>query len=337
MANVIQSWCIGSLYLLKVSDLFDTTALQRPIYEEGGRLLNAKTHPKPTKIAVISDIHGNLPALQAVTAHVEAWQPDVVVVNGDVISRGPLSRDCLSFVLEKQQKQGWYLLRGNHEQFVLECGRTDSPRSGPAYDVVQFAHWAYESLNGQVESILTLPDQFTFFAPDGSEFRVTHASMINNRDGLFRESTDEMLLNQMAPAPTVFVTAHTHQTFVRQVNGTLVVNVGSVGAPFDLDRRAGYGRFTWQPGVGWQADVVRLPYNWQQTEQDYVESGFLGEGGPLAQLMLVELRYARGLIYRWATRYQEDVLAGKVSLENTVRQLLQDEDLRPFLGPPGWT
>lgn len=299
-------------------------------------MLKTKTHSKPTKIAVLSDIHGNLPALQRVAADVESWQPDLVVVNGDMVNRGPLSRECLLFVQEKQQKQGWQLLRGNHEDYILKCSQADSPRSGPAYDVLQFACWAYESLQGQVESLSTLPDQFTFFTPDGSEFRVTHASMINNRDGLFRESADEVLLNQMSPAPTVFVTAHTHQPFVRQVNGTLVVNVGSVGAPFDLDRRAGYGRFTWQPDTGWQAEVARLPYDWQQTERDYVDSGFLCEGGPLAQVMLVELRYARGLTYRWATRYEKDVLAGKVSLETSVRQLLQDEDIRPFLGPPGW-
>jgi hypothetical protein len=52
--------------------------------------------------------------------------------------------------------------------------------------------------------------------------------------------------------------------------------------------------------------------------------------------MLVELRRAGGLIYRWASRYQEAVLAGEISLKNSVRQLLRDADLRPYLGSPGW-
>ncbi len=127
-----------------------------------------------------------------------------------------------------------------------------------------------------------------------------------------------------------------HRPMIRRFNDSLVVNVGSVGAPFDGDRRASYGRFDWTPD-GWRAEVVRLCYDFEQTEQDYVESGFLTEGGPLAQLMLVELRRAGGLIYRWATRYQDMVLAGEISMEDSVRELLQDDDLKPFLGPPGWT
>ena len=53
--------------------------------------------------------------------------------------------------------------------------------------------------------------------------------------------------------------------------------------------------------------------------------------------MLVELRKARGLIFRWADRYQEVVLAGLMALEDSVRLILCDDDVRPFTGPPGWT
>ncbi|WP_343390232.1 hypothetical protein [Candidatus Amarobacter glycogenicus] len=95
-------------------------------------------------------------------------------------------------------------------------------------------------------------------------------------------------------------------------------------------------RFTWTRD-GWQSDIIRLPYDIAQTERDYVESGFLDEAGPLAQLMLVELRRAGGLIYRWAKRYQDAVLAEEIDLAESVRELLHDEDLRPFLGAPGWT
>ena len=47
------------------------------------------------KIAVLADIHGNLPALEAVAAHVEAWQPDRVIVAGDLVNRGPRPLECL--------------------------------------------------------------------------------------------------------------------------------------------------------------------------------------------------------------------------------------------------
>jgi len=287
------------------------------------------------KIAVLADIHGNLPALQAVTQDIEAWQPDLGVVNGDIVNRGPLSRDCLHFVQARVASHHWRVVRGNHEDFVIACAGPHVPHNRPEFELWRFAYWAYQQLNGEVQFLKTMPDRFNWFAPDGSEFRAVHGSMKNNRDGVYQDSSDEDLLKQIHPVPAVFVTAHTHRAMLRRFNDSLVVNVGSVGSPFDQDRRASYGRFTWDR-AGWQAEIIRLPYDLAQIEQDYLTSGFLTEAGPLPQLMLVELRRAGGLVHRWATRYQDAVLAGEIDIADSVRQLLKDEDLRPYLGAPGW-
>ena len=285
------------------------------------------------KIAVLSDIHGNLPALQTVTADIDQWQPDLVVVNGDIVNRGPCSLACVQFV---QAQPGWQVISGNHEGFVLACGSPHAPTYGPAYDVAQFAYWTYAQLNGVTEWLANLPEQFSWLAPDGSEFRVSHASMRSNREGLYREDEDEVLRQKIAPPPAVYVTAHTHQTFIRQLDETMVVNIGSVGSPFDENPSPGYGRFTWHAKQGWQANIIRLPFDRSTIEQDYVTSGFLDEAGPLAQLMLVELRKSRGLMFRWGERHYEQVMAGQISIEESVRDILRDEDVRPFTGPPGW-
>jgi predicted phosphodiesterase len=287
------------------------------------------------KIAVLSDIHGNLPALQAVSEDIEKWNPDLVVVNGDIVNRGPLSADCLHLVQAKMQADKWQVLRGNHEDFIIACDTPDVPHNKPDFELWRFAYFAYQQLNGEVALLKSLPHKFSWFAKDGSEFRVRHASMKNNRDGIQPQSSDEALYDQIAPVPAVFVTAHTHRAFIRRFNDSLVVNIGAVGSPFDGDQRASYGRFTWDRS-GWQAELKRLEYDKAQTERDYVESGFLQEGGPLAQLMLVELRRAGGLIYRWATRYQDAVIAGEIDIADSVRELLKDEDLQPYLGAPGW-
>lgn len=289
------------------------------------------------KIAVISDIHGNMPALETVTADIEKWQPDQVIVNGDIVNRGPLSRASLEWVLARQDSDGWRLVKGNHEDYVLECAVGNEAKDGPDYEVRQFAHYAYGQVADYVPIIANLPEQHSVFAPDGSELRVVHGSMRDNRDGVYPQTTDAELREQIAPAPALFVTGHTHRPLVRQIDETTVVNIGSVGASFDGSRALSYGRFNWQLGMGWQADIVRLPYDFKRIEQDYASSGFLAEAGPLAQLMLVELRRAGGLIYRWASRYQEKVLSGEISLEESVMCVLLDNDLRPFLGAPGWT
>ncbi|GJM40730.1 MAG: metallophosphoesterase [Ardenticatenaceae bacterium] len=287
------------------------------------------------KIAVISDIHGNMPALEAVTADIEKWQPDQVIVGGDIVNRGPLSRESLEWVLAKQANDGWQIVKGNHEDYVLECA-ANGTESGTRFQISQFAHWSYEQVADYVSLIANLPNQQSVFAPDGTELRVVHGSMRDNRDGIYTQTSDKELREQISPAPAVFVTGHTHRSLIRQIDDTTVVNVGSVGASFDGNQALSYGRFTWQSGKGWAAEIVRLPYDFAQLEQDYETSGFLAEGGPLPQLMLVELRRAGGLIYRWASRYQERVIDGEIDLVESVKRVLRDEDLRPYLGAPGW-
>jgi predicted phosphodiesterase len=240
-------------------------------------------------------------------------------------------------VLHKQEDAGWRLLRGNHEDYVLRCGLPGVPTSGPLYEINQFAYFAHEQLNGEIEKIKEMPERYTWIAPDGGEFRVVHASMEDNRDGIYKELPDEDLRAKIEPAPAVFVTGHTHQPLIRDIDQTLVVNTGSVGSPFDLDWRPSYGRFSWDADTAWQAEIRRVPYDRQLIERDYTRSGFLVDGGPLAQIMLVELRRSRGLIYHWATQYEQKVINEEISLEESVKRVLKEDEIRPYLGPPGWT
>ena len=289
------------------------------------------------KIAVLSDIHGNYPALQAVTADIDVWQPDQVIVNGDMVNRGPCSHTVLDYVLRRQEEDGWHLLRGNHESYLLELNTLAIQPDDPSFEINRFAYWTYRQLKGSISRLENLPERFVYCAPDGSELRIVHASMQSDRDGLYMEQSDEEMARRINPAPAVFVTSHTHQPFIRRIDRSLVVNVGSVGSPFDLDWRPSYGRLTWHPELGWRASIRRVVYDRGKIEADYARSGFLDEAGPLAQIMLVELRRARGLIFRWADRYEDAIMNGAISVEESVQRILMDEDVRPYLGPPGWT
>ncbi len=64
------------------------------------------------KVAVLADIHANLAAFTAVIADIERWQPDAVIIAGDIINRGPLPRPCLELALRMRTERGWYVLRG---------------------------------------------------------------------------------------------------------------------------------------------------------------------------------------------------------------------------------
>ncbi len=278
------------------------------------------------KIAILSDIHGNLPALQAVMAHLDEWQPDRVIVNGDTVNRGPSSLVCWQIVQQQQQTADWHLVLGNHEEYVLKHARADAVTNGRLFEINRTSYWTYQQLNGAVAELKQLPEGCSQLAPDGSELRVRHASMLGNRDGIYVNSVETDIYRQIAPPPALFVTAHTHWPFIRQINGTLLLNVGSVGTPADGDRRASYGQATWENGR-WQASVVRVPYDTAQTQQDYHASGYLEGGGPVTRLIYHEWRLAQWVVPGWIQQYQAAVLAEEIELETAVSRYLQQTGL----------
>ena len=97
------------------------------------------------KIAILADIHSNLPALQAVVSHIEQWKPDEVMVAGDIVNRGPRPLECLEVIREKQRTDGWLVVRGNHEDYVIGHTLPDAPRRGPAFEIYRAAYWTYEA------------------------------------------------------------------------------------------------------------------------------------------------------------------------------------------------
>jgi predicted phosphodiesterase len=240
---------------------------------------------------------------------------------GDVINRGPRPLECLRFVQAKEQTDGWQFVRGNHEDYVLDQARPDSPKDGPEFDIVRNAYWTYRELDGQVAALEAMPFQVAFSSPDAQEVRTVHASMRNNRDGIYRDTPDDALRQKIKPPPAVLCVGHTHRPLIRQIDQTLVVNVGSVGMPFDGDGRAGYAQLTWHRGH-WEAEIVRLEYDQVKAARDFVDTGFIVAAGPLAEIMYAEFQQSRSLIHRWLRDYESRVLAGEMSIADSVRDYL---------------
>lgn len=273
------------------------------------------------KVAVLADIHGNLPALERVTEHIEAWGADSVVMAGDVVNRGPQPRACWELIEDRQASAGWQLVRGNHEDYVLVHDRPDAPKSGPEFEVYRNAYWTYRLMEGKIDQLKAMPFQVSLAGPDGREFRIVHASMRGNRIGIYPGTPDEMLEQLIAPPAAVFCVGHTHRPLVRHLDDTLVVNVGAVGMPFDGDWRAAYAQLTWQNSM-WRAAIIRLEYDREQTEQQFFATGFIPNAGPLAEIMLLEFRQSRSHIHLWLTYYEPMVLSGEITMEESVRRYL---------------
>jgi putative phosphoesterase len=273
------------------------------------------------KLAVLADVHSNWPALQAVADHIEAWGADRVVVAGDVINRGPRPVECLDCVLTMQRERGWLLVLGNHEEYVIHHGQPREPIAGPLAQIWGSSRWTYEQLNCDVSALEALPFQQSWQMSDRSEARVVHASMRGTRDGIFRETPDEVLRQQIVPPPKLLVVGHTHKPLVRTIDETLVVNVGAVGLPFDGDPRASYAQLTWQANR-WEAEIVRVDYDRAQADRDFDETGFIDQAGPIAALIRDELAQARSNLFEWARDYEAAVVAGHLSMADSVTRFL---------------
>lgn len=276
------------------------------------------------KLAVLSDIHANLPAFEAVLEDVRAWCPDAVVFAGDAINRGPRPAECWALLTALAEGEGWRLLRGNHEEYVASREQVLLAPEAPEFAIAQSSLWTYHRLGLPAAALAELPFALSLGAPDGGEVRVTHASMLGTRQGIYPDSSDETIRARVGrPAPGLFAAGHTHRPLLRRVDDTLVVNPGSVGLPFDGDPRAAYARCVWRAG-SWQVDIRRLDYDRAAAEASFADTGFLDEAGPLTRLMLRELQTARSLINQWLSDYEADCLAGRIGVMAAVERFLAE-------------
>ena len=68
----------------------------------------------------------------------------------------------------------------------------------------------------------------------------------------------------------------------------------------------------------WRAHIVRLEYDLQRAARDFELSGYLKNGGPLVELVMIELTTASSQLYYWASKYQEDAMVGKITMRESV-------------------
>jgi predicted phosphodiesterase len=281
------------------------------------------------KIAVLADIHANYIALETATEHLSHWEPDRVIIAGDTVNRGPRPAECLDLIRDKIDNDGWLALRGNHEDYVVIHASPNAPLQGPALEVHRASYWTFQQLGSDVEQLSDMPYQQTFRGPDRRTVQFLHGSLLGARDGIYPETSDYSLrkkmgldqLSQTENSLALFGVGHTHRPVIRWLNSILVVNAGSVGLPFDHDTRLAYAQLTWSNG-NWRAEIIRLTYDLNRAERDFYDTGYLENGGPLTQLVKIELLTASSHLYNWAIEFQESALDGNISVLESVQEYL---------------
>ena len=182
------------------------------------------------RIAALYDIHGNLPALEAVVRDVLAAQVDLVVVGGDVLP-GPMVREPLDLLLGLPVPVAF--LQGNGDREVLAQLRGEGSATLPAV-VLDTIRWCGQQLTPEHESAIgAWPATVRVAVPGVGDVLFCHATPRNDTEVFTRETSESVLLPVFGgTGAALVVCGHTHMQFDRMIGGVRVVNAGSVGMPF---------------------------------------------------------------------------------------------------------
>lgn len=181
------------------------------------------------RIAAIYDIHGNLPALEAVLEEIRLERVDQVVVGGDVIP-GPMPRETLASVLSLNLPTRF--LYGNCEVAVLEqmAGRDAAGVPEPFRPIIR---WTAAQLTEYRAAMAAWPKTVTVRVPGLGNALFCHGTPRSEDEVFTRVTPEDRLLPAFeAVDGDVVVCGHTHMQFDRTIGNHRVVNAGSVGMPF---------------------------------------------------------------------------------------------------------
>ncbi len=252
------------------------------------------------RIAILADIHGNAPALDAIVEDIKGSNIDEVLVGGDLVGRGPQG----TTVVERIRAQGWPSVRGNHEDYVLNFIHKRVPDEWLEEDIWAASRWMANELEADaVEYIDALP--FSFAPSVDLPFLLVHGSPIRNNDGIGPWTSDDKCEQHLESVhEDAIVCGHTHRPHFRELNAGVIVNVGSAGLPFNGDWRAQYA-ILHRDNVQspWQAEFRQVEYDREGFLGTYESSGFLRKGLVTSYLLKLEVETARPHLVpflRWA-------------------------------------
>jgi putative phosphoesterase len=230
------------------------------------------------RVAVITDIHANLPALEAVLAEIESAGVDALYCGGDLVGYGPHPNEVCRLL----ERRGIPTIYGNYDYAI---GR-DLEDCGCAYRDQHDRELGKRS----IEWTLAHTDQrskdfmrgFPFdlrFELGRSRVRLVHGSPRKVNEYLFAEKPARTFERIAAGASCdVLVFGHTHVPWMREHGGVLFVNCGSVGKPKDRDPRAAFALLE-RDGGGVSARIERVEYDAKAVAREVAAAGLPEEYG----------------------------------------------------------
>jgi predicted phosphodiesterase len=185
------------------------------------------------RVAAICDIHGNLPALEAVLDEVRREGVDQVLVGGDVLP-GPMPRECLDLLSGLEVPTQFIMGNGDREVLARMRGVETVWYANALPDWREPIDWTAQQLSPRHEKLIAgWPATLVLHIDRLGDVFFCHATPHNDKEIFTRLTAEERLLPLFAAvAAGLAVCGHTHMQFDRGVGKTRVLNAGSVGMPF---------------------------------------------------------------------------------------------------------
>jgi predicted phosphodiesterase len=241
------------------------------------------------RIALLSDVHGNLLALDACLADLESQGgADALVVAGDLCLDGPKPKK----VLQRLEEIGAACVRGNTDRYLAQ---DDAGEAFEAAEAAQIA-WTRREIGERWLSWLRGRPFALRIGEDDNQLLVVHANPKTDDEHLWPDAAEEELERLIGEeAATAIAFGHLHIPFVRMWQGKLLVNVSSAGLPKDGDPRASYAIMTERVG-GWQVKHRRVAFDVKKVATQLADCGIPGSAELIATLRRHRYKQLKQLI-----------------------------------------
>jgi putative phosphoesterase len=235
------------------------------------------------RVAIVTDVHANLPALEAVFARIDELKIEQVYCGGDLVGYGPSPNEVCDLVVERRIPT----IYGNYDYAI---GR-DLEDCGCAYHdpheraIGQLSvDWTLANTNASSKAYLrSLPFDVRFELA-GKRVRLVHGSPRKVNEYLFEDKPARTFERVAALADCdVLVFGHTHRPWMHEYSGVLFVNCGSVGKPKDGDARGSFAVFESATGEV-QVTIERIEYDAESVASEMRRVGLPDE---LAEKLLL--------------------------------------------------
>lgn len=213
------------------------------------------------EITIFSDIHSNLPALQAVLADMDTRGLNNRYCLGDLVGYGTWPNE----VVETIRQSGIPTLMGNYDQGVGsssdDCGCAYTTEEARALGVRSIL-WTNTHTSDENKTFLAGLPAHIPLEVEGRKVLLVHGSPRKINEYLFEDRREDSVLRIMDSIEVeILVCGHTHKPYHRELpGGRHIINTGSVGKPKDGDPRAGYLNVTITPDTV-SVDFIRVPYD----------------------------------------------------------------------------